>query len=91
MVFFVHLGRVTIDVGTPSTRFSLGKGGQWQVPRGMFSITFLVSSDFWRTDMCYVIGNFYAISNESETRDARVFFAQGCEWGSSGREESVVA
>lgn len=34
MVFFVHQGRVTVDVGTPTTTFSIGKGGQWQVPRG---------------------------------------------------------
>lgn len=39
MVFFVFYGRVTVDVGTPTTSFSIGKGGMWQVPRGkkMFS------------------------------------------------------
>ncbi len=35
MVFFVFYGRVTVNIGTPPTRFSIGKGGQWQVPRGM--------------------------------------------------------
>ena len=35
MVFFVFFGRVTVNVGTPTTTFSIGKGGQWQVPRGM--------------------------------------------------------
>lgn len=35
MVFFVFYGRVTVDVGTPTTSFSIGKGGMWQVPRGM--------------------------------------------------------
>lgn len=34
MVFFVFYGRVMINLGTPPTRFSIGKGGQWQVPRG---------------------------------------------------------
>ena len=37
MVFFVFVGRVTVEVGTPTTRFSIGKGGMWQVPRGEFS------------------------------------------------------
>ena len=39
MVFFVFYGRVTVNVGTPPTKFSIGKGGQWQVPRGK-SLTF---------------------------------------------------
>lgn len=34
MVFFVFYGRVTVNIGTPPTKFSIGKGGQWQVPRG---------------------------------------------------------
>lgn len=34
MVFFVFYGRVVVDVGTPTTSFSIGKGGMWQVPRG---------------------------------------------------------
>ena len=34
MVFFVYFGRVTVNVGTPTSTFSIGKGGQWQVPRG---------------------------------------------------------
>ena len=34
MVFFVFYGRVMVNVGTPPTKFSIGKGGQWQVPRG---------------------------------------------------------
>lgn len=37
MVFFVFYGRVTVSIGTPPTKFSIGKGGQWQVPRGKFS------------------------------------------------------
>ncbi|KAL8950157.1 MAG: hypothetical protein Q9222_003785 [Ikaeria aurantiellina] len=36
MVFFVFYGRVTVDLGTPSQRFSIGRGGMWQVPRGNF-------------------------------------------------------
>ena len=34
MVFFVFYGRVTVNIGTPPTKFSIGRGGQWQVPRG---------------------------------------------------------
>ncbi|KAL8769822.1 MAG: hypothetical protein Q9209_004260 [Squamulea sp. 1 TL-2023] len=34
MVFFVFYGRVTVDLGTPAQRFSIGRGGMWQVPRG---------------------------------------------------------
>ena len=34
MVFFVFYGRVTVSIGTPATQFSIGKWGQWQVPRG---------------------------------------------------------
>ena len=37
LVFFVFYGRVTVDMGTPMVQFSIGKGGQWQVPRGKFS------------------------------------------------------
>lgn len=32
MVFFVHYGKVTVEVG--ATRFVITKGGMWQVPRG---------------------------------------------------------
>lgn len=34
MVFFVFYGRVTVELGTPTTHFSIGRGGMWQVPRG---------------------------------------------------------
>ena len=34
MVFFVFYGRVTVDLGTPTQTFSIGRGGMWQVPRG---------------------------------------------------------
>ncbi|KAL8699969.1 MAG: hypothetical protein Q9224_001182 [Gallowayella concinna] len=33
MVFFVFYGRVTVELGTPTERFSIGRGGMWQVPR----------------------------------------------------------
>lgn len=35
MVFFVFYGRVTVELGTPLQTFSIGRGGMWQVPRGM--------------------------------------------------------
>lgn len=34
MVFFVFYGRVLVELGTPTQRFSIGRGGMWQVPRG---------------------------------------------------------
>ena len=37
MVFFVFYGRVEVNMGTPLKTFSIGKGGQWQVPRGKLS------------------------------------------------------
>ena len=40
LIFFVYYGRVTVEVGTPTTVFSIGKGGMWQVPRGMFFLHF---------------------------------------------------
>ncbi|SMR47221.1 unnamed protein product [Zymoseptoria tritici ST99CH_3D1] len=59
MVFFVHEGKVLVEVGATGlevNEFALSKGGVWVVPRG----------------------NNYAITNESRTRSAKVFFAQGC-------------
>ena len=44
MVFFVFYGRVTVNIGTPSTTFSIGKGGQWQVPRGKVPLNFFQSN-----------------------------------------------
>lgn len=41
MVFFVFYGRVTVEVGTPVTQFGIGKGGQWQVPRGKSDLSLL--------------------------------------------------
>lgn len=38
MVFFVFYGRVTVELGTPTQRFSIGRGGMWQVPRGEFYV-----------------------------------------------------
>lgn len=42
MVFFVFYGRVTVELGTPTTRFSIGRGGMWQVPRGKHPKTFCI-------------------------------------------------
>jgi centromere protein C len=36
MVFFVYSGRVQVNVN--DTVFRIGKGGMWQVPRGMFAV-----------------------------------------------------
>ncbi|KXT07101.1 hypothetical protein AC578_2388 [Pseudocercospora eumusae] len=59
MVFFVHSGKVMVEVGATGmevNQFALSKGGVWIVPRG----------------------NNYAIANESRTKSAKIFFAQGC-------------
>ena len=98
MAFFIHSGRITVNVGTPTTTFSIGRGGQWQVPRGIwnrpptpFSLSTLLSILlFW--GVCEggaddSAGNFYSMINESETKDAVVFFAQGCQW--NGEMEGV--
>lgn len=42
MVFFVFYGRVTVDLGTPTQRFSIGRGGMWQVPRGKLRYSNLI-------------------------------------------------
>lgn len=42
MSFFVFEGRVTVQTGPmqgPETRFSIGKGGFWHVPRGKFAVS----------------------------------------------------
>ena len=46
MVFFVFYGRVEVSMGAPLKSFSIGKGGQWQVPRGklLHSLPFHYSS-----------------------------------------------
>ena len=41
MVFFVHEGKVTVDI--EDVQFGMTKGGVWQVPRGEFlSLVFLL-------------------------------------------------
>lgn len=39
----------------------------------------------------YPTGNFYSITNESDGRDARIFFAQGCEIQAGAVDESTMA
>lgn len=41
MVFFVHEGKVTVDI--EDVQFGMTKGGVWQVPRGEFYPFFLFS------------------------------------------------
>jgi len=42
MVFFVHEGKVTVDI--EDVQFGMTKGGVWQVPRGEFFLLFLLLS-----------------------------------------------
>lgn len=49
MVFFVFYGRVTVDLGTPAQRFSIGRGGMWQVPRGKLQRLFITSGSLFVT------------------------------------------
>lgn len=44
MVFFVHEGKVTVEVG--DLKFGMTKGGVWQVPRGTFNHPFTLSFSF---------------------------------------------
>lgn len=61
MVFFVFYGRVIVDVGTPTTNFSIGKGGMWQVPRGKtlfplyVSLQALHQSTFWHYNVSHAM------------------------------------
>lgn len=73
MVFFVFTGRVKVIVN--DNEFRIGRGGMWQVPRGMYNLpnTILASYD---TDL--FAGNFYSIENDY-AKPARIFFSQGCE------------
>jgi centromere protein C len=70
MVFFVFSGRVQVNVN--DNEFRIGKGGMWQVPRGMF-----VCSQTAGRVLTFA-GNFYSIVNDYD-KPARIFFAQGCE------------
>jgi len=71
MVFFVHTGRVQVAMngGEP---FRISSGGMWQVPRGEFPSRMNTLNVLTRA------GNFYSILNDG-TKDARIFFSQGCE------------
>ena len=44
MVFFVHTGKVHVEVA--NREFSISKGGIWQVPRGMWRRRFALLSTF---------------------------------------------
>jgi len=70
MVFFVFSGRVKVYVN--ENEFRIGKGGMWQVPRGMFPVQGCCSA------ILIIAGNFYSIENDYD-QPARIFFAQGCE------------
>ena len=51
MVFFVFYGRVEVSMGTPLKAFSIGKGGQWQVPRGkLFSSSLFITTRFFESN-----------------------------------------
>ena len=69
MVFFVVYGRVEVTVN--DTAFRIGKGGMWQVPRGMLHLLIIIPT-------LIVPGNFYSISNDYD-KPARIFFSQGCD------------
>lgn len=82
MCFFVFKGRVTVRVGQglgiegEFERFSVGKGGVFQVPRGM--VFQFIFSDFRLVWLTRRLGNKYSIENELE-KPARIFFSQGSE------------
>jgi centromere protein C len=82
MVFFVFYGRVEVTVN--GNAFRIGKGGMWQVPRGLFpalSLSLSLSLSFFHTFTDFPfppLGNFYSISNDYD-KPARIFFSQGCE------------
>lgn len=69
LVFFVYYGRVEVTVN--DTIFGIGKGGMWQVPRG-------ISEPYTLQHRLTLLGNPYSIVNDYD-RPARIFFAQGCD------------
>lgn len=86
MVFFVLLGRVTVNVGTPPTAFSMAKGSQWTVPQGrahtfvnrvLPAIECMDTIVIERLLTPLITGNFYSIKNDSDNKSARCFYAQG--------------
>ena len=74
MVFFVYRGRVQVDIS--GVQFSVGKGGVFQVPRGMFAFTIRSST---QTLIFFLnkLGNSYSFANAYE-KPASLFFTQGC-------------
>jgi centromere protein C len=87
MSFFVVKGRVTVSIGPAGgeetgswSRFSIGKGGFWQVPRGKSPRRV---HEPLLTDLS---GNQYSIENELG-KPARIFFSQGCEVSPDFEEE----
>ncbi|KAK5009098.1 hypothetical protein LTR28_002730, partial [Elasticomyces elasticus] len=88
MVFFVHEGKVTVEVA--GLTFGLTKGGCWQVPRVASRSGAAAhpqgSLAKGRSGVAVdnIARNNYAIMNESHTRPAKVFFAQGCEITAGG-------
>lgn len=82
MSFFVAKGRVTVEVGPlggEMCRFSVGKGGFWQVPRGESVIPFPSRYGHCICANIYLhAGNQYSIENETD-RSAKIFFSQACE------------
>ncbi|KAK6429103.1 mitotic fidelity of chromosome transmission-related protein [Oleoguttula sp. CCFEE 5521] len=73
MVFFVHEGKVGVRVG-PGPGDAKGRKGSAEREDGMneFAIS---RGGVWVVPR----GNIYSITNESRTKTARIFFAQGCE------------
>jgi len=82
MIFWVFSGRVVVDVSGNS--FSIGRGGMWQVPRGR---QFAEQSS--HTCCSPRPGNFYSLSNPF-SKDARIFFAQGCYVEQPDEEEEAA-
>lgn len=83
MVFFVHRGKVTVDVA--GMQFGVTQGGIWQVPRGEFfpPLVLLLHRGSRESVLTTFKGNNYSIENESSTYPATIFFAQGCEYDSA--------
>lgn len=79
MVFFVFYGRVTVEVGTPVTKFGIGKGGQWQVPRGKSSSPTIVCQIYSvsRTSACAL--SRWKLDHSPLPAGVQVVFAR-CSW-----------
>lgn len=92
MVFFVFYGRVLVELGTPTQRFSIGRGGMWQVPRGELGGRFLVlQSLLFSVPLLFFSPVYFQAMASSTGMRAVLYCFQGAILGQLAWRGSVVA